>query len=85
MIKAMLATAQNYRILLTICIANTSTNETENEKIDGERFVKVTEIDKKMYAEIALVILIFLTRSFGETGMSNFLLGQKTYTSSLGS
>ena len=47
--------------------------------------MRVTEIDEKMYEEIALVILIFLIRTFGEIGMSIFLLGQKTYTSSLGS
>ncbi|KAJ6405751.1 hypothetical protein OIU84_013668 [Salix udensis] len=51
----------------------------ENEKNEGESFVKVTDIDKNMYMAIAPEPDI-LIRTSGDTRLSNFLLWQTTCT-----
>ncbi|KAF9686852.1 hypothetical protein SADUNF_Sadunf02G0032700 [Salix dunnii] len=62
-----------------VIVLNESGKPEENEKNDGESFVKVTDIDKNMYMGIAPEPDI-LIRTSGDTRLSNFLLWQTACT-----
>lgn len=62
-----------------IIVLNESAEPEENEKNDGESFVKVTDVDKNMYMAIAAEPDI-LIRTSGDTRLSYFLLWQTTCT-----
>uniref|UniRef100_A0A5B7C2R5 Alkyl transferase n=1 Tax=Davidia involucrata TaxID=16924 RepID=A0A5B7C2R5_DAVIN len=85
--KAMLATANNTKTVLLICVAYTSTDEIvhavqescEHNKdgVMSEDDIKVVDLEKHMYMAVAPDPDI-LIRSSGETRLSNFLLWQTT-------
>ncbi|CAA0823524.1 Dehydrodolichyl diphosphate synthase 6 [Striga hermonthica] len=92
--RAMQATMQNSRAVLSICLAYTSTDEimravektcSERKRAvlisgdEGECRVDVADVDRAMYMAVAPDPDV-LVRTSGETRLSNFLLWQSTST-----
>ncbi|CAA0823522.1 Dehydrodolichyl diphosphate synthase 6 [Striga hermonthica] len=92
--RAMRATMQNSRAVLSICLAYTSTDEimravektcSERKRAvlisgdEGECCVDVADVDRAMYMAVAPDPDV-LVRTSGETRLSNFLLWQSTST-----